>query len=136
MTDRLRRCVSVVGGLSAIVWFVPATVPVAGALPDSTGATVRVSVKSGGGQADAPAPAGAGQPAVSDNGAAVAFVSDATNLVPDDRNGVTDVFVRQNDRINRVSLGAGFAEANGPSSSPSLSADGRFVAFASEADNL
>jgi Tol biopolymer transport system component len=136
MTDRLLRCVSLMAGLAAIVWLDPVALPGAGALPDSPGATVRVSVKSGGAQADAQAPAGAGQPAVSDNGAAVAFVSDATNLVSDDRNGVSDVFVRQNDKISRVSLGPNFAEADGPSSSPSLSADGRFVAFTSEADNL
>ena len=90
--------------------------PPAGALPDSTGTTTRVSVKNGGGQADAQGPAGAGQPAVSDNGFVVAFVSDATNLVADDRNGVRDVFVNQDGTIKRVSLGANFAEANGPSS--------------------
>jgi Tol biopolymer transport system component len=109
--------------------------PAAGAVPDSTGLTTRVSVRTGGGQADAQRPAGAGQPAVSDNGA-VAFVSDATNLVPDDRNGVSDVFVAQNDVITRVSLGADFAEANGPSFNPALSSTGRFVAFTAAADNL
>src|SRR5687767_14006567 len=71
------------------------TVPGAGALPDSTGVTTRVSLKNGGAQADARGPAGAGQPAVSENGFVVAFVSDATNLVPDDTNGVSDVFVNQ-----------------------------------------
>ena len=111
----------------------------AGAVPDSTGITTRVSVKSGGGQADATGPAAAGQPAVSDNGAVVAFVSDATNLVPDDHNGVADVFVTQGGTIKRVSvgsLGPNYAEADGPSSSPALSTDGRFVAFVSAADNL
>ena len=114
----------------------PVTIPAAEALPESTGTTTRVSVKTGGGQADAQAPAGAGQPAVSDNGASVAFVSDATNLVPDDRNGVADVFVSQLGTIKRVSLGASFTEGNGPSSAPALSSDGRFVAFTSAADNL
>jgi Tol biopolymer transport system component len=107
----------------------------AGALPDSTGVTSRVSVKTGGAQADAQGPAGAGQPAVSDTLSVVAFVSDATNLVPDDRNGVSDVFVSQNGIIKRVSLGVD-TEANGPSSAPALSLDGRFVAFTSAADNL
>jgi Tol biopolymer transport system component len=110
--------------------------PAAGAAPDSTGVTSRVSLKSGGGQADARGPAGAGQPAVSENGFVVAFVSDATNLVADDRNGVSDVFTNQGGVIKRVSLGPGFAEANGPSSAPALSGDGRFVAFTSAADNL
>ena len=108
----------------------------AGGLGDSTGVTSRVSVKTGGGQVDAQGPAGAGQPAVSDTLGVVAFVSDATNLVPDDRNGVSDVFVRQNGVVTRVSLGSGFSEANGPSSSPALSRDGQYVAFTSAADNL
>ncbi len=42
----------------------------------------------------------------------------------------------QDGTIKRVSLGPDFAEANGPSSAPALSGDGRFVAFASAADNL
>src|SRR5206468_2960878 len=96
----------------------------------------RVSVRSGGAQADAEAPAGAGQPAVSDNGSVMAFTSDATNLVADDRNGVSDVFVSQGGIIKRVSLGPNFAEADGPSSGAALSVDGRFVAFTSAADNL
>jgi Tol biopolymer transport system component len=107
----------------------------AGALPDSTGVTSRVSVKTGGAQADAQGPAGAGQPAVSDTLSVVAFVSDATNLVSDDRNGVSDVFVSQLGTIRRASLGAD-TEPNGPSSAPALSMDGRFVAFTSAADNL
>ena len=136
MAHRLRRCVfpAVVGLL-----LVPAAGVVhpdrAGALPDSTGVTSRASVKTGGAQAAAQGPAGAGQPAVSDTLAVVAFVSDATNLVPDDRNGVSDVFVSQNGTIKRVSLGP-VGEANGPSATPALSMDGRFVAFASAADNL
>ncbi|HEV7865901.1 MAG TPA: hypothetical protein VGR20_24610, partial [Acidimicrobiia bacterium] len=137
MTRRLRRC-----AFPALVLILMLLSPVglaprpAGALPDSTGVTTRASVKSGGAQADAQGPAGAGQPAVSDNGAVVAFVSDATNLVADDHNGVSDVFVSQGGTIKRVSLGAGFSEANGPSSTPALSTDGRFVAFTSAADNL
>ncbi|MEW6476873.1 MAG: hypothetical protein AB1679_31840 [Actinomycetota bacterium] len=108
----------------------------AGGLADSTGVTTRVSVKTGGGQADARGPAGAGQPAVSDTFDVVAFVSDASNLVADDHNGVSDVFVNQNGTITRVSLGPNSIEANGASSSPSLSHDGRYVAFTSAADNL
>jgi Tol biopolymer transport system component len=123
-------------GLLVLSAVVPVTAVPAAMLPDSTGITTRASVKTGGGQADAEAPAGAGQPAVSDSGTVVAFVSDATNLVPDDSNGVSDVFVTQNDVIKRVSLGPDFAEANGPSSNPALSHDGRFVAFTSAADNL
>lgn len=54
-----------------------------------TGATSRASVDSGGAQADAPSD----DPAVDADGSAVAFRSDATNLVPGDTNGVSDVFV-------------------------------------------
>ncbi len=129
----MRRCLCAVVGLLLFCTFGP--VPV-GALPDSAGLTTRVSLKTGGAQATAEGPAGAGQPAVSENGFVVAFVSDATNLVPDDTNGVADVFVSQSGVIKRVSLGADFAQANGPSSAPALSGDGRFVAFTSAADNL
>src|SRR5882724_9255402 len=137
MPRPLRRCVFpalVLVLLPAVGFVAPGR---AGAVPDSPGVTTRVSVKSGGGQVDARGPAGAGQPAVSDNGAVVAFVSDATNLVPDDHNGVRDVFVTQGGTIKRVSvgsLGPNYAEADGPSSSPALSTDGRFVAFVSAAD--
>ncbi|MDQ1502031.1 MAG: hypothetical protein QOI86_5371 [Actinomycetota bacterium] len=139
MARPLRRCVFpalVLVLLPALGFVAPER---AGAVPDSTGVTTRVSVKSGGAQAAALGPAAAGQPAVSDNGAVVAFVSDATNLVPDDHNGVSDVFVTQGGTIKRVSvtsLGPNFAEADGPSSAPALSTDGRFVAFVSAADNL
>src|SRR5688572_7620185 len=129
----MRRCLCAVVGLLLFCTFGP--VPV-GALPDSAGLTTRVSLKSGGAQATADGPAGAGQPAVSENGFLVAFVSDATNLVADDTNGVADVFVSQSGVIKRVSLGANFAQANGPSSPPAVSGDGRFVAFTSAADNL
>ncbi|HKY74786.1 MAG TPA: hypothetical protein VJS45_01495, partial [Acidimicrobiia bacterium] len=129
----MRRCLCAVVGLLLFCTIGP--VPV-GALPDSAGLTTRVSVKTGGAEATAEGPAGAGQPAVSENGFVVAFVSDATNLVADDTNGVADVFVSQSGAIKRVSLGAGFAQANGPSSAPAVSGDGRFVAFTSAADNL
>ncbi|MEZ5293855.1 MAG: hypothetical protein R2745_22420 [Vicinamibacterales bacterium] len=99
-----------------------------------TGATARVSVASGGGQA-----AGAStSPALSADGRWVAFASLAGNLVFDDTNGETDVFVhdRASGGTARVSLGAAGAQANGSSSAPALSADGRRVAFASLAANL
>src|ERR1043165_1702644 len=101
---RMRRCLCTLVGL--VLWCPVGlvSVPAAAALPDSTGATTRVSVKNGGGQAAALGPAGAGQPAVSEKGFNVAFTSDATNLVAGDTNGVTDVFVNQGGAISRVSL--------------------------------
>jgi Tol biopolymer transport system component len=75
---------------------------------------------------------------VSTNGRYVAFVSDANNLVANDTNGYRDVFVR--DRLNGtnflVSVGLNGAAANGMSSEPAVSADGRYVAFSSLATNL
>ena len=92
-----------------------------------------VSVDGAGNQADGESLA----PAISDDGRFVAFESDATNLVPGDTNGVRDVFVfdRQTASIERVSVGDS-GEGNGSSREPSLSADGRFVAFDSAATNL
>ena len=76
--------------------------------------------------------------AVSADGRFVTFASEATNLVSDDNNELSDVFVhdRQTGDTARVSLGADEQEANGYSEVPALSADGRFVAFHSAADNL
>ena len=67
------------------------------------------------------------------------FDSTASNLVPGDTNGVSDVFVRQLGRTPftfRVSVGLSGAQANGASYLPSISADGRYVAFHSKASNL
>ena len=77
-------------------------------------------------------------PSMTPDGRYVVFTSSATNLVPGDTNAVDDVFVR--DRLagttERVSVGTGGSEGNGASGQPSVSADGRFVAFRSEATNL
>jgi Tol biopolymer transport system component len=75
---------------------------------------------------------------LSDNGRFVAFGSDASNLVPDDGNGTSDVFVKDL-RTGEVALASADAsgnEGNGFSVEPSLSANGRFVAFQSFASNL
>ncbi|WP_031430550.1 TolB family protein [Methylomicrobium agile] len=76
--------------------------------------------------------------AMSGDGRFIAFSSRASNLVADDTNNKQDIFVydRQNRTIERVSHGPGMAEANGRSFLPSLSQDGRFVAYLSAADNL
>ena len=77
-------------------------------------------------------------PAISADGSSVAFESFSARLVPDDTNGALDVFVadvRSGD-IDRVSLATGGGQANDRSYSPSISADGRMVAFASFANNV
>ncbi|HSQ00123.1 MAG TPA: Dickkopf N-terminal cysteine-rich domain-containing protein [Candidatus Dormibacteraeota bacterium] len=67
----------------------------------------------------------------------IAFQSVATNLVADDTNRASDIFVAdEGGAITRVSVGAGGAQANGSSITPSISADGHCVAFASAATNL
>jgi Tol biopolymer transport system component len=75
---------------------------------------------------------------ISADGRYVVFQSDASNLVPDDTNGHTDIFVR--DRLTgttkRVSVSSSGMQGDGNSSSPTISADGRLVLFSSQASNL
>jgi Tol biopolymer transport system component len=75
---------------------------------------------------------------LSDDGNLVAFASAATNLVASDGNGSTDVFVRDRaaGRTIRVSVSSSGGEGDADSRAPSLSADGRFVAFESDASDL
>jgi dipeptidyl aminopeptidase/acylaminoacyl peptidase len=71
------------------------------------------------------------------DGRFVAFVSTATNLVPNDTNGIPDVFVR--DLLNRTTTLAsvgGTGNAGTTISSPVLTPDGRYVAFSSTAQGL
>jgi len=77
-------------------------------------------------------------PSISADGRFVAFESEATNLVADDTNDMADIFVHdtQNNTTMRVSVSSDGLQANGISSSPSISADGRYVAFESLASNL
>lgn len=76
--------------------------------------------------------------AVSADGRVVAFVSAASNLVPGDANFQLDVYVhdRATGTTERISVGPNDEDADGQSATPSLSADGRYVAFASLAGNL
>jgi Tol biopolymer transport system component len=100
----------------------------------ATGTTTRVSVDNAGNQSD-----GASIfPSIAGDGRYVAFSSFATNLVTDDTNGVQDVFVHDTlaGTTARSSLDATDHEANGDSHRPSLSGDGRSVAFDSSASNL
>ncbi len=79
-------------------------------------------------------------PAISANGRYVAFASEATNLSAIDRGSAEDVFVRdlKTNRTILVSRASGKrgAAGDGDSSSPSISANGRYIAFQSEASNL
>jgi len=77
-------------------------------------------------------------PSISADGSSVAFESFSARLVPDDSNGALDVFVVDvpSGNIDRVSLSTDGGQANDRSYSPSISADGRIVAFASFANNV
>ncbi|MBP2235259.1 Tol biopolymer transport system component [Sinorhizobium kostiense] len=101
------------------------------------GTTIRVSVDSAGNQANNYSYSGS----ISADGRHVAFTSSASNLVAGDTNGFIDVYVRdlQLGTTTRVSVDSSGDEANGDSNFlelPSISADGRYVAFSSEASNL
>ncbi len=99
-----------------------------------SGTTARVSLGAGGVQGDGPSSFGA----LSADGRSVAFQSLATNLVAGDTNGTSDVFVRDlaGGEVLRASCAASGGESHGTALAPSLSADGRFVCFASDAPDL
>ena len=100
----------------------------------ATGETVRVSENADGELANADV----SFPTISTDGNFVTFDSEADNLVFDDTNGTTDVFLYdlRTRRIERVSINDLGEEGDGQSLNPSVSADGRYVAFESDAANL
>ena len=101
----------------------------------ATGALIRVSSAVGGGVADGASSA----PALSADGRRVVFQSAASNLVTDDTNGASDVFVRDlgTGETILVSRRPGDGRpGHGSSNRPLLSADGRTAAFLSAADDL
>ncbi len=100
----------------------------------AAGPTERADVNAAGREADASAFA----VAISGNGQYVAFESAAGNLTPDDDNAFEDVFVfdRRTRALERVSVPYSGGEVDGDSVAPAISADGRYVAFVSNATNL
>ena len=102
----------------------------------ASGETERVSVDSFGNQANDLSSG----PGISGDGRFVAFVSFASNLVPDDANLFSDVYVfdRTIRAIARVTVGLDGSEPNAgvPDFPPRVSADGRWIGFASNASNL
>ncbi|WP_157548191.1 S8 family serine peptidase [Nonomuraea candida] len=79
-----------------------------------------------------------GAPRFSADGRFAVFDSDAANLVPGDTNGRTDVFLRdrQSGTTERLSVARGGVQVDDSSREPTISADGRYVAFQSGADAL
>jgi Tol biopolymer transport system component len=110
--------------------------------PSSTAASVneipiieRVSIASDGTQGNSDSFA----PNISADGRYVTFCSDASNLIAGDTNGFADIFVhdRKTGETTRVSVSSdGMQGNNGAGPGSSISADGRFVAFSSDATNL
>ena len=99
-----------------------------------TGITERVSLSSDGTQGNDFSV----DPSLSGDGRYVAFKSGASNLVANDMNNSYDVFVHDRELgvTQRVSISSNGTEGNNYSHFPSISSDGRFVAFYSGADNL
>ena len=98
-----------------------------------TGETIRVSVASDGTQGS-----WSGHPSISADGRYVAFTSSASNLVPGDINEMNDVFLhdQQTGQTSLVSMASDGTQGNNWSGYPSISANGRYVAFSSDASNL
>jgi Tol biopolymer transport system component len=99
-----------------------------------TNTTTRLSVDSAGNQADRNSDGAS----ISADGRFVAFLSNASNLVPGDTNSSYDIFVRDTltNTTTRVSVDSAGNQADNDSNFPSISADGRFVAFTSNASNI
>ena len=97
------------------------------------GATTRIS-----GLAGAQTNCTSQRPSVSADGRFIAFDSCASNLVAGDANGTSDVFLldRLSNTVTRLSVSSAEAEANGASFSATVSPNGQFVAFLTQATNL
>ncbi len=97
-------------------------------------ATALISASSSG----EPANGWSERPSISADGRFIAYVSQADNLVPGDTNRAADIFLydRADTSTRRISLTNGGEQADGWSFHPQISADGRFIAFTSVAQNL
>jgi hypothetical protein len=100
----------------------------------SAGTTVRASLASDSSQAND----WSGQPSISADGMSVAFMSGATNLVAGGGSGFGDIYVRNMQAGTTVlaSLAYDGTLPNTASLNPSISGDGRYVAFETSATNM
>ncbi|MEC7232103.1 MAG: hypothetical protein VXW31_04115 [Planctomycetota bacterium] len=78
------------------------------------------------------------QPRISGDGRWITYESRATDLVVGDTNGVKDVFLYdvQSGQTSRVSVNEAGEQGDDDSEDPSISDDGRYIAYSSQADNL
>lgn len=129
-----RRGAFRVGAVGLVAVLLTGAVAEGGPVSAAAGGVSRISVDSTGRQATDDSYA----PAISADGRFVAFDSEASDLVPGDDNGATDVFVRdrRTGRTTRVSVDSRGAEGDRGSYTPAISGDGRYVAFVSEATDL
>lgn len=128
MTRRVQAVIAV----ALVAALAPAGTALGAAAPDR--GTQRISTDTGPAEANN----ASHSPSVSADGRWVAFVSEASNLVPHDINRKQDVFLRdtRTGRTVRVSVSSKGQQGNMPSYNPSISDDGRFVVFDSFASNL
>src|SRR5690348_14654367 len=120
----------------ASVWVLGVTVLGLGALSaQARPTTLRTSVSSSEAQGNG---LSGGPVSVSASGRYVAFRSAATNLVPGDTNGVTDVFVRDTTlgTTVRADVSTSGVQANAAATNSIMSGNGRYVFFLSNATNL
>ncbi len=98
-----------------------------------TGTTVRVNVSHAGKQVGS-----CYSPDISRTGRFIIFQSQASDIVLGDKNGFTDIFLRDMDTgtVALVSVSSLGAQSNGSSSNATLSEDGRYIAFTSAATNF
>jgi uncharacterized repeat protein (TIGR01451 family) len=81
---------------------------------------------------------GSHSPSMSQDGRFIVYTSDVSNLVPDDTNGLADVFLydRTTGETSLVSKSAAGAQGNGDADLGVISGDGHVIVFRSTATNL
>ena len=100
----------------------------------TTAVTTRISVDSAANQSNADS----FTPSISADGRYITYTSDASNLVVGDTNGTADVFLfdRTTPLTSRISVDSAANQSNADSFIPSISADGRYITYTSDASNL
>jgi Tol biopolymer transport system component len=97
-----------------------------------SGTTIRASVSATGGGSNGHSQ----QASISADGRYVAFLAGASNLVAGDTNGLADVFVRDVEAGTTERVGVNGGNPENEQLAPSISGDGRYVAFTSFASDL